>query len=273
MSRPRPGDRRSRPVGRSRWLPAPVQLSGRRVGSRRGMAVQPAGAKMRSPVLAGHPVGVRTDDRGRDVFARQMCTICPPAARGRPPCSLRVRSSLPCWRRRRHWPARYCRTGPASSSCGSCRRFVPCSPTCAGLGLLVIDGYADLDPAGRPGLGAHAHAAFGVPVIGVAKSRFRTASHAVQVLRGVQPGRCSPPRPGCRRPRPPAWSAVWPARSGSRTHCAGPTPSPVQDNITRSQPGPEADDSSAHAGAITIPLSAAKRAFEPSRRCKDIQSS
>ena len=54
----------------------------------------------------------------------------------------------------------------------------------SGLGLLVVDGYADLDPAGRPGLGAHAHAAFGVPVIGVAKSRFRAASHAVQVLRG-----------------------------------------------------------------------------------------
>jgi deoxyribonuclease V len=52
------------------------------------------------------------------------------------------------------------------------------------LGLLVIDGYADLDPAGRPGLGAHAHAAFGVPVIGVAKTRFRTATHAVEVLRG-----------------------------------------------------------------------------------------
>lgn len=27
-----------------------------------------------------------------------------------------------------------------------------------GLGLLVVDGYADLDPGGRPGLGAHAHA-------------------------------------------------------------------------------------------------------------------
>jgi len=43
----------------------------------------------------------------------------------------------------------------------------------SGLGLLVVDGYADLDPGGRPGLGAHAHAAFGMPVIGVAKSRFR----------------------------------------------------------------------------------------------------
>jgi hypothetical protein len=48
----------------------------------------------------------------------------------------------------------------------------------------VVDGYADLDPAGRPGLGAHAHAEFGIPVIGVAKSRFRTATHAVPVVRG-----------------------------------------------------------------------------------------
>jgi deoxyribonuclease V len=54
----------------------------------------------------------------------------------------------------------------------------------AGLGLLVVDGYADLDPGGRPGLGAHAHAEFGIPVIGVAKSAFRTATHAIPVLRG-----------------------------------------------------------------------------------------
>ena len=54
----------------------------------------------------------------------------------------------------------------------------------SGLGLLVVDGYADLDPSGRPGLGAHAHAEFGIPVIGVAKSRFRTATHAVPVVRG-----------------------------------------------------------------------------------------
>ena len=53
-----------------------------------------------------------------------------------------------------------------------------------GLGLLVVDGYVDLDPRGRPGLGAHAHAEFGIPVIGVAKSRFATATHAVPVVRG-----------------------------------------------------------------------------------------
>jgi deoxyribonuclease V len=52
------------------------------------------------------------------------------------------------------------------------------------LALLVVDGYVDLDAEGRPGLGAHAHAEFGVPVIGVAKTRFRTASHAVEVRRG-----------------------------------------------------------------------------------------
>ena len=49
----------------------------------------------------------------------------------------------------------------------------------------MVDGYADLDPGGRPGLGAHAHTEFGIPVIGVAKSAFRTATHAVPVLRGT----------------------------------------------------------------------------------------
>jgi deoxyribonuclease V len=55
----------------------------------------------------------------------------------------------------------------------------------AGLGLLVIDGCADLDPGGQPGLGAHAHAQFAIPVIGVAKSAFRSAVHAVPVRRGT----------------------------------------------------------------------------------------
>jgi deoxyribonuclease V len=54
----------------------------------------------------------------------------------------------------------------------------------SGLSLLVGDGYADLDPSRRPGPGAHAHVEFGIPVIGIAKSRFRTATHAVPVKRG-----------------------------------------------------------------------------------------
>jgi len=51
--------------------------------------------------------------------------------------------------------------------------------------LLFVDGYVDLDPDGRPGLGAHAAIAFGCPVIGVAKTAFRTATHAIPVLRGT----------------------------------------------------------------------------------------
>ena len=53
-----------------------------------------------------------------------------------------------------------------------------------GIELLVVDGYVDLAPDGRPGLGGYVHAEFGVPVIGVAKSLFATATHAVPVLRG-----------------------------------------------------------------------------------------
>jgi deoxyribonuclease V len=49
---------------------------------------------------------------------------------------------------------------------------------------LIVDGYADLDPTGRAGLGARAAAEFAVPVIGVAKTRFATATHAVEVRRG-----------------------------------------------------------------------------------------
>jgi deoxyribonuclease V len=53
------------------------------------------------------------------------------------------------------------------------------------LRLVVVDGYADLDGSGRPGLGAHLHAELGIPVIGVAKSAYRTATHAIPVLRGT----------------------------------------------------------------------------------------
>jgi deoxyribonuclease V len=55
----------------------------------------------------------------------------------------------------------------------------------AQMAVLIVDGYADLDPDGRPGLGARACEEFGVPVIGVAKSAFRTATHAIAVLRGT----------------------------------------------------------------------------------------
>jgi deoxyribonuclease V len=57
-------------------------------------------------------------------------------------------------------------------------------PATGRLALIVVDGYVDLDPGGRPGLGAHVQAEFGVPVIGVAKTAFTTATHAARVLRG-----------------------------------------------------------------------------------------
>ncbi|ASR54668.1 MULTISPECIES: endonuclease V [Cellulomonas] len=69
------------------------------------------------------------------------------------------------------------------------KRELPCIQAVLALGppleLLVIDGYATLDPSGRPGLGAHAAAAIGIPVIGVAKTPFRTATHAAEVIRGA----------------------------------------------------------------------------------------
>jgi deoxyribonuclease V len=68
------------------------------------------------------------------------------------------------------------------------RRELPCITAVLEFGppleLLVIDGYATLDPDGRPGLGAHAAEAFRLPVIGVAKTPFRGATHAAEVVRG-----------------------------------------------------------------------------------------
>jgi deoxyribonuclease V len=98
----------------------------------------------------------------------------------------------------------------------------------SGLGLLAADGYADLDPDGRPGLGAHVHAELGIAVIGVAKSRFRTATRAVPVLRGSPVRPLLSPRPGCPRPTPRTWSGAWPAGTGCPTRCAAPTPLPGQ---------------------------------------------
>ncbi|OIJ25091.1 DUF99 family protein [Nocardioides luteus] len=54
------------------------------------------------------------------------------------------------------------------------------------LDVLVIDGYVDLDPTGRAGLGQRVWEAGLAPVvIGVAKSRFRAATHAIPVIRGI----------------------------------------------------------------------------------------
>lgn len=53
------------------------------------------------------------------------------------------------------------------------------------LDLLIVDGYCDLSPDGQPGLGAHVHSETGIPiVVGVAKNRFHSATHAIPVSRG-----------------------------------------------------------------------------------------
>lgn len=53
-------------------------------------------------------------------------------------------------------------------------------------GVVIVDGYVALDPTGRPGLGAHLFEALGraTPVVGVAKTAFRSATHAHDVYRG-----------------------------------------------------------------------------------------
>ncbi|GLY14072.1 endonuclease V [Kineosporia sp. NBRC 101677] len=51
--------------------------------------------------------------------------------------------------------------------------------------LLVVDGFVDLDPAGTPGMGRYVHREFGITVVGVAKTAFRTAEHALEVRRGA----------------------------------------------------------------------------------------
>src|SRR5688500_17966101 len=46
----------------------------------------------------------------------------------------------------------------------------------ARLDLLIVDGYVTLDPNGRPGLGEHVRAAFGIPVHGVASTTVKPQS-------------------------------------------------------------------------------------------------
>jgi deoxyribonuclease V len=54
------------------------------------------------------------------------------------------------------------------------------------LDLVVVDGYVWLTDETHPGLGAHLYQALGrtIPVIGVAKTRFHSATAARAVLRG-----------------------------------------------------------------------------------------
>ena len=126
------------------------------------------------------PAGARTSA----CAPLRTCTTGAPAAPGRQPCWPPTPPSRTCWPNAPRW-YRGCRpTGPGEFYLRELPPLRAVLDDLSGLGLLVVDGYADLDPDGRPGLGAHAYAEFGIPVIGVAKSRYRTATHAVPVLRG-----------------------------------------------------------------------------------------
>ncbi len=106
------------------------------------------------------------------------------------------------------------------------------------LGLLVVDGYADLDPGGRPGLGARARAEFGIPVIGWPSPGSARPPTRCRSCADPRHARCSSQRPGCPQPTRRTWSGAWPAGTGCPTHCAAPIPSPGQ---ARPQPpGPAA---------------------------------
>ena len=68
------------------------------------------------------------------------------------------------------------------------RRELPCLLAVLALGppadAVIVDGYATLG-GGKPGLGARLSAALGLPAVGVAKTRFASATDAVPVLRGT----------------------------------------------------------------------------------------
>ncbi|MBI4952301.1 MAG: endonuclease V [Myxococcales bacterium] len=72
------------------------------------------------------------------------------------------------------------------------RRELPCilkvlALVAVPLEVVVVDAYVTLDPAGRPGLGAHLHDALGhhVAGVGVAKTRYAAATMALPVYRGA----------------------------------------------------------------------------------------
>jgi deoxyribonuclease V len=51
---------------------------------------------------------------------------------------------------------------------------------------IIVDAYVTLDPIGTPGLGAHLHTALKgtIPVVGVAKTPYASATTAIAVVRG-----------------------------------------------------------------------------------------
>ncbi len=68
-------------------------------------------------------------------------------------------------------------------------------------------------------------AEFGIPVTGVARSRFHTATHAAPPCADRRYARCSSPPPGCPQPTRRTWCGTWPAGTGRPVRRAAPAPS------------------------------------------------
>jgi hypothetical protein len=90
----------------------------------------------------------------------------------------------------------------------------------------MADGYADPGPGKPTRPGAYMHAEFGIPVIGVAKTGFRTATHAVPILLG--PPRTGVTAAGMRRGDAAELVRLMADRSGYLTRCAAPISSPAR---------------------------------------------
>ncbi|MGH3233631.1 MAG: hypothetical protein ACRDOH_10335 [Streptosporangiaceae bacterium] len=104
------------------------------------------------------------------------------------------------------------------------------------MALLIIDGYADLDPGGRPGLGARASEESGVRSSAWPSPPSTAPPTPSRRGAGPRPARCTSPPPGCPAPPPPTSSSTWPASTGYPTHCAAPTPSPATAYPSRRRP-------------------------------------
>jgi deoxyribonuclease V len=130
------------------------------------------------------PVNHRPGYDGGGFAAVDVCY--PPAGGAR--AAIVVAGDVALAGRMAKWTAFLPRVLPYRSGQFFLRELPPLRAVLADVGhpsLVVIDGYVDLDPHGLPGLGSYVHQEFTVPVVGVAKTSYRTASHAVPVLRGA----------------------------------------------------------------------------------------
>lgn len=74
------------------------------------------------------------------------------------------------------------------------------------LALIVVDGYVDLDAAGRPGVGAHVYAEFSVRSSAWPRRRSGLRRMPRRSFAGGLADRCMSRRPGCRWPTRRCWS-------------------------------------------------------------------